>query len=171
MSLIPVILNLLLAVLLLAALIVGWRLEKRLKELRQSHLGFAKAVQELDMAALRAQAGLDQLRTTAEEAGDLLGDRLVRARDMSEKLQILISAADKVADKRRHEPEPPRSRLRNDLDTLQLSPADRVPASPASRKRSSIPSMDDDLFTGPDDPAPEPPAPRQPRRNLFGGRR
>ena len=107
MSLIPIILNVLLAVLLMAALLVGWRLERRLKELRQSHLGFAKAVQELDVAALRAQAGLDQLRIAADEAGDVLGDRLIRAREMSEKLQSMIATAQKVSQERRPAPEPP----------------------------------------------------------------
>ncbi|MEY4249261.1 MAG: hypothetical protein RJA87_894 [Pseudomonadota bacterium] len=177
MSLIPIVLNVLLAVLLMAALLVGWRLERRLKELRQSHLGFAKAVQELDVAALRAQAGLDQLRIAADEAGDVLGDRLIRAREMSEKLQSMISIAQKVSQERRPVPEPPvRVRARSQPDTLQLSPADRVPAAPAPRSRMPLMEMDDDLFTGPDlseadsEPNPQPKA-AQSRRNLFGGRR
>lgn len=177
MSLIPIILNVLLAVLLMAALLVGWRLERRLKELRQSHLGFAKAVQELDVAALRAQAGLDQLRLAADETADLLGDRLVRAREMSEKLQGIIAAAQKASQERRPDPEPPvRVRARSQPDTLQLSPSDRVPAAPTPRSRMPLMELDDDLFTGPDlsesdrEPSP-PPKPAQPRRNLFGGRR
>jgi hypothetical protein len=177
MSLIPIILNVLLAVLLMAALLVGWRLERRLKELRQSHLGFAKAVQELDVAALRAQAGLDQLRIAADEAGDVLGDRLIRAREMSEKLQAMISTAQKVSQERRPAPEPPvRVRARSQPDTLELSPADRVPVAPAPRSRMPLMEMDDELFTGPDlseadsDPNPQPKA-AQSRRNLFGGRR
>lgn len=175
MSLIPIILNVLLAVLLIAALLVGWRLERRLKELRQSHLGFAKAVQELDVAALRAQAGLDQLRIAADEAGDVLGDRLIRAREMSEKLQSMIATAQKASEVRRPAPEAPlRVRARSQPDTLELSPADRVPAAP--RSRMPLMEMDDDLFTGPDlseaDTEPNPqPKPAQSRRNLFGGRR
>ncbi len=177
MSLIPIILNVLLAVLLMAALLVGWRLERRLKELRQSHLGFAKAVQELDVAALRAQAGLDQLRLAADEAGDLLGDRLVRAREVSEKLQVMIATAQKVSEERRPAPEPPvRVRARSQPETLDLSPADRVLAAPNPRRRMPLMEMDDDLFTGPDlsesDSEPNPqPKPAQSRRNLFGGRR
>jgi hypothetical protein len=177
MSLIPIILNVLLAVLLIAALLVGWRLERRLQELRQSHLGFAKAVQELDVAALRAQAGLDQLRIAADEAGDVLGDRLIRAREMSEKLQSMIATAQKASEVRRPVPEAPlRVRARSQPDTLELSPADRVPAAPAPRSRMPLMEMDDDLFSGPDlseaDTEPNSqPKPAQSRRNLFGGRR
>jgi hypothetical protein len=181
MSLIPIILNVLLAVLLIVALLVGWRLERRLKDLRQSQLSFAKAVQELNGASLRAQAGLDQLRIAADEAGDLLGDRLVRAREMSEKLQTMITTAKKLNEEQMKAPPPPppppvRVRVRSAPDVLQLSKADQVPASPSQRQPRPKKPLDDDLFTGPDlseadfDPDPPSPAP-QSRRNLFGGRR
>ncbi|MEY4254787.1 MAG: hypothetical protein RLZZ141_14 [Pseudomonadota bacterium] len=179
MSLIPIILNVLLAVLLVAALLVGWRLERRLKELRQSHVSFAKAVQELDVAALRAQAGLDQLRLAADEAGDLLTDRLVRAREVTEKLQGMIATAQKLNEERQPLPPPPlRVRARSQADTLDLSPDDRVPVAPSPRRRMPLMEMDDDLFSGPDsadtdlNPDPNPtPKSTQSRRNLFGGRR
>jgi Domain of unknown function (DUF6468) len=178
MSLVPIILNVLLAVLLVVALLVGWRLERRLKDLRQSHLSFAKAVQELDGASLRAQAGLDQLRIAADEAGDLLGDRLVRAREMSEKLQAMIVTAKKLSEDRLQAPPPPpmRVRARSTSDVLQLSPADQVPTNPSVRRPKPKIEVDDDLFLGPDlneadtDPNPQPNPPKS-RRNLFGGRR
>lgn len=48
MSVVALAMNGFLAVLLIAALIFGWRLERRLKALRDSHEGFAKAVADLD---------------------------------------------------------------------------------------------------------------------------
>jgi len=62
MSLIGIALNMLLAGLLLAALGLGWRLNQRLKALRDSHDGFANAVRELNAAAERAEQGLADLR-------------------------------------------------------------------------------------------------------------
>ena len=65
MSLIAVALNLLLAVLLVVALGFGWRLERRLKALRDSHAGFAKAVADLDQAAARAVSSARLSATSA----------------------------------------------------------------------------------------------------------
>ena len=65
MSAIAIGLNLMLAGLLAAALMMGYRLNARLKALRESHEGFAKAVAELDAAAARAEQGLADLRGLA----------------------------------------------------------------------------------------------------------
>jgi hypothetical protein len=72
MSMTAIALNGLLAVLLLVALMFGVRLERRLKALRDSHEGFAKAVADLDRAAMRAEQGLADLRAATDEAADSL---------------------------------------------------------------------------------------------------
>ena len=87
MSLVAISMNLLLAVLLAAALIMGWRLNRRLKALRDSHEGFALAVAELDAAARRAEQGLADLRAATDEAAETLGDRVSEARQLSARLE------------------------------------------------------------------------------------
>ena len=67
MSAIAIGLNLMLAGLLAAALMMGFRLNGRLKALRESHEGFAKAVAELDAAAARAEQGLADLRAAFDD--------------------------------------------------------------------------------------------------------
>jgi hypothetical protein len=89
MSLVAIALNLLLAALLMAALAMGWRLNRRLVVLRDSHEGFAKAVAELDQAAQRAEQGLADLRAATDEATDLLADRIEKARALTQKLERL----------------------------------------------------------------------------------
>jgi hypothetical protein len=89
MSIIGVGLNLLLAVMLAAALGMGWRLNRRLAVLRESHEGFAKAVADLDVAAQRAEQGLADLRAATDEATDLLADRIEKARALTQKLERL----------------------------------------------------------------------------------
>ena len=54
MSAIAIGMNLMLAGLLTVALVMGYRLNARLKALRESHEGFARAVADLDAAASRA---------------------------------------------------------------------------------------------------------------------
>jgi hypothetical protein len=91
MSLIALGMNLLLAGLLLAALAMGARLNRRLKALRDSHDGFAVAVRELNAAAERAEQGLADLRAATDEATDALADRIEKGRALAAKLERLTA--------------------------------------------------------------------------------
>ena len=93
MSIIGLFMNVLLASLLLAALLMGWRLNRRLKALRDSHDGFAIAVRELNAAAARAEQGLADLRAATDEAVDELADRIDKGRALATRLQRLIDDA------------------------------------------------------------------------------
>lgn len=93
MSIIGLVMNVLLAGLLLAALVMGWRLNRRLKALRDSHDGFAIAVRELNGAAARAEQGLADLRAATDEAVDELADRIEKGRALATRLQRLIDDA------------------------------------------------------------------------------
>lgn len=93
MSIVALGLNLLLAALLLAALAMGFRLNSRLKALKDSHEGFARAVAELDAAAARAEQGLADLRAATDEATDELADRIEKARTLTAKLDRQLQSA------------------------------------------------------------------------------
>lgn len=93
MSLIAIGMNLLLAGLLVAAMVVGIRLNRRLQALKDSHAGFEIAVRELNMAAVRAEQGLADLRAATDEATDTLSDRIEKGRALAAKLEKLVSAA------------------------------------------------------------------------------
>jgi hypothetical protein len=93
MSIIGLSMNLLLAGLLIAALGMGWRLNRRLKALRDSHEGFAAAVADLNTAAARAEQGLADLRSATDEAVDILGERIERGRTLATRLDRLIEHA------------------------------------------------------------------------------
>lgn len=82
-------LDLLLALLLVATLIVGWRVNLRLKDFRRSQSEFTDAVAGLDRAAHAAEAGLAQLRAATDEALDLLSDRIQKARELAARLEKL----------------------------------------------------------------------------------
>jgi len=93
MSLIAIGMNLLLAGLLVAAMVVGIRLNRRLKALKDSHAGFEIAVRELNLAAVRAEQGLADLRAATDEATDMLSDRIEKGRALAAKLEKLVSSA------------------------------------------------------------------------------
>jgi hypothetical protein len=113
MSVIGLIMNLLLAGLLVAALVVGFRLNRRLKVLRDSHDGFEAAVRELNLAAARAEQGLADLRAATDEATDLLADRIEKGRALAAKLErhsdLLTRQTDKM-EKLAADPRPLRHR-------------------------------------------------------------
>lgn len=92
MSIAVIGLNLLLVVLLVAALAFGWRLERRLKALRDSHEGFARAVADLDAAAARAEQGLADLRAATDEAAETLAARIETAKALSARLEQTAGA-------------------------------------------------------------------------------
>jgi len=92
MSIVAIGLNILLAALLGAALWMGARLNGRLRVLRDSHEGFAKAVGELNAAAARAERGLADLRAASDEASELLGVRIEAARNLAAKLDRQVQA-------------------------------------------------------------------------------
>lgn len=105
-----VILDSVLMLLLVAALGYGVRLEKKLKALRDGQLAFAGAVTELNAAAGRAEAALASLRAAGQET-DLLHDRIVKAREARQELDVLITRARAVPGERPAPVEaPPRTR-------------------------------------------------------------
>jgi hypothetical protein len=93
MSDIGLIMNALLGVLLLGALAMGWRLERRLKALRSSHASFTRAVEDLDRAAARAEQGLADLRAATDEAAETLAGRIDRAGHLAGRLETLTAEA------------------------------------------------------------------------------
>jgi len=98
MSPVVIALDLLLVSLLVLTLVLGVRLNGRLKGLKQSHAGFEKAVVELNQAAARAEAGLAALRETSSEAHDALLERIDSARALTTRLERATFQAEKAAE-------------------------------------------------------------------------
>lgn len=130
MSIIAIGMNLMLAGLITAALVLGMRLNNRLKALRDSHEGFAKAVHDLDAAAQRAEQGLADLRAATDEAHDALADRIEKARALTAKLdrQLLNAPAARAEAPVRAEA-PTRASLR-DRDGLREGLRERLRRDP-----------------------------------------
>jgi len=153
MSAVAIVMNLVLSGLLLAALAFGWRLERRLKALKDSHDSFARAVADLDTAAARAEQGLADLRAATDEAAETLSDRIEAAKALAARLERGVSASSTPmvqSDVRPAAGAPPRERE----TYVRPEPV----ATPRSKAR-----VDDDLF--------EPDADAGHLRAIHGGRR
>jgi len=160
MSFVGVALNVLLAILLGAALVMGYRLNRRLKALRDSHEGFAIAVRELNTAATRAEKGLADLRAATDEAVDILGDRIEKARALAAKLEKLgeLAPAAAAAPRRAAPVEADEDLAQERRLGALLAAAREARARPERLVRREPlarpkPAFEDDLF---EDPEPDP---------------
>ena len=81
--------------LLLAALAYGARLSKQLKNLRAGQEEFARAVADLDRAAISAHASLKELRKDADESQERLHGRIMAGRDILQKLEAQVTRAER----------------------------------------------------------------------------
>jgi hypothetical protein len=139
MSPISLSLDLLMMLLLVAALGFGWRLEQRLKSLRQSHADFAGAVADLDRAAQRAETGLAQLRQATDEAADLLAGRIEKARELAGRLETLTREAATATPRPANDLIRPAATRPAPARPVQARPVPaRAPAAPAPLPRSPV---------------------------------
>ncbi|RYF95091.1 MAG: flagellar positioning protein PflI [Caulobacteraceae bacterium] len=149
MSIVALSMNIVLGLLLVAALGMGWRLERRLKALRSGHDDFAKAVADLDAAAMRAQAGLMALRAASSEAEENLNVRIAAAQALVAELERPLAEQLAAARPRRHGAvaAPP---ARDDDWLDRPSPPARERTAPARFEPQTTPRsrarIDDDLF-------------------------
>ena len=152
MSAIGLGMDLLLGVLLVAALVFGYRLERKLRALRQGQESFAQAVRELDGAARRAEAGLATLREATDEAHDSLHDRILKARELKQQLDAQIARAERMpAPAPRSEPAAPSvERLRPAAFAQAAAPSPGQSFAPPRPDRAPDPvrarRFDEELF-------------------------
>ncbi|MGR4863501.1 DUF6468 domain-containing protein [Caulobacter sp. LARHSG274] len=163
MSMTAIALNGLLAILLLVALALGMRLERRLKALRDSHEGFAKAVADLDRAAMRAEQGLADLRAATDEAADTLADRINQAKalaaQLDERLDRPMVTPPPAKTLERPAPRPPVERPASE----RLAPEPERPAETARRLRAEdFEKLLEREARLPRNAPPAPPSPRAP---------
>lgn len=135
MSAAAAILNVVLVLLLLAALAFGWRLERRLKALKDSHESFVKSVADLDASAARAEQSLADLRAFTDEASDTLAARIESARALAARLEEGVVASSTRP-------------VRSEAVVAERPAPQRAPmvrSEPATTPRSRA-RVDDDLF-------------------------
>lgn len=92
MTMASLIFEALVAVILVAATVSAWRVDRRLSALRAGNDGVVKAAGELMQAAAQAEAGVRALRAASAEAGEALDARVREARALAAELRILVDA-------------------------------------------------------------------------------
>lgn len=123
----------LVAVLMLGAAVMCWRVDRRLKTLRDGQDGLRQTIGALNDAVDRARASLAALDRASKESGGELKSRVGEARRLADELRILTSAGEERAERlahapRRAEPVRPRQTQRDDTreDTVNGAPPGRL---------------------------------------------
>ncbi|HET7335833.1 MAG TPA: DUF6468 domain-containing protein [Rhizomicrobium sp.] len=85
--------------LLAATLIYCAVLERRLAALRNGQDGLKETIGELNSAIVTAGASMRMLKSAAADAGELLDERLGRARALSDELSVVVASGERIADR------------------------------------------------------------------------
>lgn len=84
--------------LLLLAVIMCWRVDRRLNALKTGQDGVRESVIQLNDATDRARAALAALERATKENGEILERRVHDARALSDELRLMTGKADRTAD-------------------------------------------------------------------------
>lgn len=86
------------AVLLLVAVVMCWRVDRRLNALKSGQDGVRESVIALNDATDRARAALAALERATTQSGDVLEQRVAEARKLADELQFVNGRADRTVD-------------------------------------------------------------------------
>lgn len=89
----------LIGVLLVGAAVMCWRVDRRLKALRDGQDGLKETVAALNDAVDRARAGLSALDRASKETGEVLEQRTREARALADELRLLTSSGETRLDR------------------------------------------------------------------------
>jgi predicted nucleic acid-binding Zn-ribbon protein len=87
----------LLCVALIGAMVVGTKLWRKIDSFKSGQNELKDLLKQLNAASEQAQTSILQLRATLKEADSKLGDRLDRARALSDELSIITESGDRLA--------------------------------------------------------------------------
>lgn len=88
----------LVAALLLVAVVMCWRVDRRLNALKKGQDGVQSSVIALNEATDRARASLAALERATSQSGDVLERRVAEARKLADELRLISGQADRAAD-------------------------------------------------------------------------
>lgn len=83
-------------ILLAATIYYAFRLDRRLQGMRNVQAELANVIRELNIAAARAEAGIQGLKAAANSTGQQLEDKIKNARIVGDELAILLKHTERA---------------------------------------------------------------------------
>ena len=99
MTMVGWIIDAVLLIMLLGAIFIGNRIQRRLCEVRAAQDELADLVLRLDGATEKAQASVGELRKAGGQARDILSGEMGKARALADELGVMVAAGDNLADR------------------------------------------------------------------------
>lgn len=90
----PVILDVVVAVLLVAAIVAAYILNRRFSAFREAKAEFEQVIERFNLAAARAEGGVNGLRSSADASGASLQQAITKAQTLSKDLEALVRRAE-----------------------------------------------------------------------------
>ncbi len=120
-----VLLDLVIAVLLIATIGYAITLNNRLTALRRNRDQMAKIIASFNEATVRAESSIPKLRRAADEAGGGLQERVEKAQSLRDDLAFMIERADTMANRLENAVRSARTEVRAPQPSSQGGPAPR----------------------------------------------
>lgn len=79
-----------------ATIFYALRLERRLANMRTAQSSLADVIRELNSSAARAEAGIHGLKSAAISSGQMLDDKIKRARALNDELALLLESGERL---------------------------------------------------------------------------
>ena len=96
---VKLILDIIVALLLIATISYAVLLNRRLTALRQSRDDMARIISQFAEATVRAESSIPKLRKAADDAGSGLSERVEKAQSLRDDLAFMIERADAMANR------------------------------------------------------------------------
>jgi methyl-accepting chemotaxis protein len=96
--LMSLILDCIMAALLVATIVICFRLNKRVRILQDSKSEFSQLIQRFDDTTKRAQQSVQELQNVGKQVHDKLSERLDKANFLADDLAFMIEKGNKIAD-------------------------------------------------------------------------
>jgi len=90
----PVILDIVVAVLLAAAIVAAFILNRRFSAFREAKAEFEQIIERFNLAAARAEGGVNGLRSSADATGASLQQAITKGQTLSRDLDALVRRAE-----------------------------------------------------------------------------
>jgi len=84
---------------LAATIFYARRLSKQFNAMQADRKAFEQLIANLNIASSRAEAATKALKEAAQQGGDQLQDRINKARELSDELEIMVQAGDNLAER------------------------------------------------------------------------
>lgn len=84
---------------LAATIFYAHRLSKQFQAMQADRKAFEQLIANLNIAASRAEAATKALKEAVQQGGDQLQDKINKARELSDELEIMVQAGDNLAER------------------------------------------------------------------------